>query len=131
MGRDKESKYVLTAASSDFILKGMGATSTMGGSLTVIPIGEKLLELRKARELTQKQVEEACGIKYLWLYEAGKPAPIQHVKALASFFGVKSKALVTQESWEINAALMRDLVEFQGYSVTVPSMVEQPAELTA
>jgi len=98
----------------------MGAKSKMGGSITVIPNGGKLLELRQARDLTQKQVEQACGIRYLFLYEGGKPASIQAVKALALFYGVKPQSLVESESWDENADLMRQLVEFQGFTISVP-----------
>lgn len=67
-----------------------------------IPVRHKLLKkLRKDRELKQRPVEEACGIKenVLTQYECGRiNVPLPTLEKLANYYEVPVTSLMTEQS---------------------------------
>lgn len=62
---------------------------------------DRLRELRESLNLTQLDVEQKTGLPSgrLTLYETGRQRPnLVHLVALADFFNVKPKSLLTEET---------------------------------
>jgi transcriptional regulator with XRE-family HTH domain len=78
----------------------MGATSTVGGSLTVKPMGDRLQALRKHLGLRQHQVETLSGVPAgrLTQIERGGPTPLELIDLLSSFYEVTPRELTDPES---------------------------------
>lgn len=83
----------------------------MGGSLTVRTDGKVLRALRESAKLLQSEVQNKCGIKSnrMVAYEAGKPANIYDLRALAKFYRVKPVDITDHRDLERLAKVFNDL----------------------
>lgn len=106
----------------------MAQNGMMGGSLTVKANGLRLKALREDRKMKQVKVEAEAGITRLRLtqYEASKPAPIADLLKLGRFYGCEGRELADPEALKTNRALMIELVEFHGASVSFGAVPEIP-----
>lgn len=89
----------------------MAQTSARGGTLTAKANGAKLSQLRDARSLKQREVEESLDIPrgQLTRFETGKPVGVKYLLKLADFYGVKPKELLDPEGITTTSELLTDL----------------------
>jgi transcriptional regulator with XRE-family HTH domain len=78
----------------------MANTGRMGGSLTVVPRGDRLRALRKNLNFRQHEVAEMAGIPagYLSHYERNQPITIEYIGKLANFYGVSAREITQPDS---------------------------------
>jgi transcriptional regulator with XRE-family HTH domain len=85
----------------------MAQTNKIGGSITVLPNGKTLTQLREAMGLRQHQIEAASGIPpgRLTRYERGFPIPLDHLDLLIQYYGVSARYLTQPDSVAVTIGL--------------------------
>lgn len=97
----------------------MATKSIRGGTLTAQANGRKLMQLRVAKGLKQRDVETEVGIPHgqLTRFETGKPVGIKYLLRLAAYYGQHPKDLLSPEGISTTSDLLTDLAKLHGVKV--------------